>query len=66
MIYKWFKRYSNEGLKGLKDKLRSGRPPLVEQDLMIRIRKGLEDSNTGWDVKASYECHSNENRYQIP
>lgn len=42
--YKWYKRYTDEGLK---DKPRSGRPPLVNNDLMIKIRKELEDSNTG-------------------
>lgn len=50
--YKWYKRYQYKGLNGLKDKPRSGRPPLVNQDLMIKIRKELEDSNTvGWDFK---------------
>jgi hypothetical protein len=39
-------------LKGLKDKSRSGRPPsLITNDLMIKIRKELEDSNTGWDFR---------------
>jgi putative transposase len=38
-------------LEGLKDKSRSGRPPLVNNNLMIKIRKELEDSNTGWDFK---------------
>jgi putative transposase len=49
--YKWYKRYNDKGLEGLKDKPRSGRPPLVKYDLMIKIRKELEDSNTGWDFK---------------
>jgi transposase len=39
-------------LKGLKDKPRSGRPPsLVSNDLMIKIRKELEDRNLGWDFR---------------
>ena len=49
--YKWYKRYTDKGLDGLKDKPRSGRPPLVDNDLMIKIRKELEDSNTGWDFR---------------
>ncbi len=49
--YKWYKRYSDKGLEGLKDKPRSGKPPLVKHDLMIKIRNELEDSNTGWDYK---------------
>ncbi len=38
-------------MDGLKDKPRSGRPPLVNKNLMIKIRKELEDSNTGWDFR---------------
>ena len=50
--YKWYKRYNDKGLGGLKDKSRSGRPPsLVNNDLMIKIRKELSDSNTGWDFR---------------
>ena len=63
--YKWYKRYNDKGLEGLKDKPRSGRPPLVEHDLMIKIRKELEDSNTGWDFRQVMRHHSKENYYQI-
>ena len=49
--YKWYKRYNDKGLDGLKDKPRSGRPPLIEHNLMIKIRKELEDSNNGWDFR---------------
>jgi putative transposase len=49
--YKWYKRYTDKGLEGLKNKPRSGRPPLVEHDLMMKIRKELKDSNTGWDFR---------------
>ena len=49
--YKWYKRYIDKGLEGLKDKPRSGRPSLVKHDLMITIRQELETSNTGWDFR---------------
>ncbi len=49
--YKWYKRYNDNGLNGLKDKPRSGRPPLVNNGLLIKIRKELEDSNNGWDFR---------------
>ena len=49
--YKWYKRYTDKGLEGLKDKPRSGRPSLVDNGLMIKIRKELKDSNTGWDFR---------------
>jgi transposase len=43
-------------LDGLKDKPRSGRlPSLVTNDLMIKIRKELEDSNTRWDFRQVME-----------
>jgi putative transposase len=47
--YKWLHRFDKEGLDGLKDKERSGRPPSVPEDVMIKIRQELVDSNTGWD-----------------
>jgi putative transposase len=49
--YKWYKRYKDEEVDGLKDKPRGGKPPLVNNDLMIKMRKELEDSNTGWDFR---------------
>lgn len=49
--YKWYKRYNDKGLDGLRNKPRSGRPSLVKHDLMIKIRKELEASNTGWDFR---------------
>ena len=50
--YKWYKRYNDDdGLQGLKDKTRSGRPPDVPKDTMIKIRQELEDSKTGWDFR---------------
>ena len=50
-VYKWYKRYNDKGLEGLKDKPRSGRPPLIKHDLMIKLRNELESSNTGWDFR---------------
>jgi putative transposase len=49
--YKWLQRFDKEGLDGLKDKERSGRPSDVPKDVMIKIRKELADSNTGWDFR---------------
>jgi len=49
--YKWLHRFDKEGLDGLKDKERSGRPPDVPKDTMISIRQELEDSNSGWDFR---------------
>ena len=50
--YKWYKLYNEDGLDGLKDKERSGRPPDVPKDVMVKIRKELTDRNTaGWDFR---------------
>jgi putative transposase len=49
--YKWYKRYNDDGLDGLKDKERSGRPTDVPKEIMIKIRKELADSNIGWDFR---------------
>ena len=49
--YKWYKRYNEDGLDGLKDKERSGRPPDVPKEIMVKIRQELTDSNTGWDFR---------------
>ena len=36
----------------MKDKARSGRPPDVPKDVMIKIRQELEDNKTaGWDFR---------------
>ncbi|HEX5187866.1 MAG TPA: helix-turn-helix domain-containing protein, partial [Nitrososphaeraceae archaeon] len=50
--YKWYKRYNeDDGLDGLKDKDRSGRPPEVPKEIMVKIRKELTDSDIGWDFR---------------
>ena len=49
--YKWYKRYNENGLEGLKDQPRTGRPPDVPKEIMVKIRKELADSNTGWDFR---------------
>jgi transposase len=49
--YKWLHRFDKDGLYGLKDKERSGRPPDVPKEVMIKIQKELADSNTGWDFR---------------
>jgi transposase len=49
--YKWYKRYNDNGLEGLKNKVKTGRPPDVPKDVMVKIRKELADSNTGWDFR---------------
>lgn len=49
--YKWLHRFDEEGLEGLKDQSRTGRPPDVPKEIMIKIRQELVDSNIGWDFR---------------
>lgn len=49
--YKWYKRYNEEGLEGLRDKPRSGRPSFMDEEEIGKIRTELSTSNTGWDAK---------------
>ena len=49
--YKWLKRFDNAGLKGLKNKHRSGRPPEVSEETSIRIREELSENQSGWMAK---------------
>ncbi len=36
--YKWYKRYGDEGLEGLKDRPRSGKPSTVSKEVKYKIR----------------------------
>jgi putative transposase len=49
--YKWYKRYNEEGLEGLRDKPRSGRPSFMDEENIMKIRTELSASNTGWSTK---------------
>ncbi len=49
--YKWLKRFDAQGLDGLKDQPRTGRPPEVPEKKMLQIRQELSDSQSGWRVK---------------
>jgi len=44
----WLDRYLKEGVEGLKDKPRSGRPSKIPADLALAIRRELVESNQGW------------------
>lgn len=50
--YKWYKRYNDEGLEGLRDKPRSsGIPSSIDEEEIVKIKQELSTSNTGWDTK---------------
>jgi transposase len=50
--YKWYRRYNDKGLEGLRDRpTRSGKPSSISKDMKEKIRHELSDSNIGWDIK---------------
>jgi putative transposase len=47
----WLKRYAEEGLEGLKNKPRSGRPSELSEEDIYSIKTTLKESNQGWTTK---------------
>jgi putative transposase len=47
----WLARYYEEGLDGLKDRAKSGRPSELPEEVAIRIRKKMRESKRGWTTK---------------
>jgi len=54
----WLDRFSREGINGIKDRSKSGRPTKIPKEVAVRIRKELLGSKHGWmDYKASKGCN---------
>ena len=47
----WLKRYDEEGIEGLQDRTKSGRPPELTEEVSYQIKKELKESNQGWTTK---------------
>ena len=47
----WLKRYEKEGLGGLKNKPRTGRPSELSEEDVCSIKTTLKESNHGWTTK---------------
>ena len=57
----WLERYSKEGLKGLRNKSKSGRIPQITLEVSTRIRKTLRESGQGgWTTKQVNDLIVNE------
>lgn len=48
---KWLKRYHEEGVDGLKDIPKSGRPTELSSEMEYRLKTILRESNQGWTTK---------------
>lgn len=49
--YKWYKRHKDEGIEGLRDKPRSGKPCEMSKEETDKIIKELSNSKVGWDFR---------------
>lgn len=49
--YRWCKRYMDEGLEGLRDRPRSGKPSAIPKEEMDKIKQELSYSKIGWDFR---------------
>ncbi len=47
----WLKRYDKEGLEGLKNRTKSGRPSELSEEISFSIKKELSHSKQGWTTK---------------
>ena len=47
----WLKRYDKEGIEGLQDRTKSGRPSEISEEISYQIKKELSSSNQGWTTK---------------
>ena len=47
----WLKRYMEEGIEGLRDRSKSGRPPELSREIVYKIKSQLSSSKQGWTTK---------------
>jgi len=47
----WLKRYDEEGIDGLKDRTKSGRPSKLSEETSYQIKKELKENSQGWTTK---------------
>jgi putative transposase len=47
----WLKRYDKEGIDGLKDRTKAGRPSELSDETSYQIKLELKESNKGWTTK---------------
>ena len=47
----WLKRYREEGIEGLRDRPKSGRPPDIPKEIVYGIQNELASSKQGWTTK---------------
>ncbi|HXT83281.1 MAG TPA: helix-turn-helix domain-containing protein [Verrucomicrobiae bacterium] len=47
----WLKRYDKDGLEGLKNRTKAGRPPELSEEISYQVKQELINSKQGWTTK---------------
>lgn len=58
----WLERFSKEGVDGLRDRPRSGRPSRLPSEAVLRIRRELSERRQGWTTKQVGEMIAREGK----
>lgn len=51
----WLARYSKEGIDGLENKSKSGRPSKLPEEVAVKVRKKLKERKQGWTTHQVHE-----------
>jgi putative transposase len=51
----WLKRYREEGIEGLRDRPKSGRPSDIPEEIVYKIKNELLSSKQGWTTQQVYD-----------
>ena len=51
----WIKRFREEGIEGLRDRPKSGRPSDIPEEIVYKIKNELLSSRQGWTTKQVYD-----------
>jgi putative transposase len=61
----WLARYDKEGVNGLKNRPKSGRPPKLSQEIALKIKRKLIESKQGWSTKQVQDIIIKESRGEV-
>ena len=61
----WLARYDKEGVNGLKNRPKSGRPPKLPQEIALKIKRKLIESKQGWSTKQVQDVIIKESRGEV-
>jgi len=61
----WLARYDKEGVNGLKNRPKGGRPPKLPQEIALKIKRKLIESKQRWSTKQVQDIIIKESRGEV-